>query len=153
MEYFIHPIQSRLLDEDYERLYRAETNMGRLVNYFSILAIFIACLGLFGLASFTAEQRTKEIGIRKVLGSTNRSIVYLLSKNFALLVLLANFIAWPIAYYVLDKWLQEFAYHINISFTTFLISGFLALSIALLTTGYQALKVASANPVDSLKYE
>lgn len=140
MEYFIHPIQSRFLDEDYERLYRAETNMGRLVNYFSILAIFIACLGLFGLASFTAEQRTKEIGIRKVLGASVPVLTFSMCQDFLKLVLAANILAWPAAYYAMNGWLDNFAYRTGLSYSTFILAGFMAIIIAIFTVGYQALK-------------
>jgi len=110
-------------------------------------------LGLFALTAFIAEQKTKEIGIRKVLGSSNTGIFVLLSKNFTKWVLIANLISWPIAYFVLSNWLKSFAYHINISIMIFFLSGLMALMIALLTVGYQAVKAASANPADCLRYE
>ena len=118
-----------------------------------MIAILVACLGLFGLASFTAEQRTKEIGIRKALGATISSIVILLIKEFTKWVLLANIIAWPIAYVAMNHWLQNFAYRIKIGLGTFILAGVLALVIALLTVGYQAIKAARANPVKALRYE
>jgi len=117
------------------------------------LAIFITCLGLFGLASFTAEQRTKEIGIRKALGASVSGIILLLSKEFTKWVLVANIIAWPVAYLAMNRWLQNFAYRIDIGLGTFILAGVLALVIALLTVGYQAIKAARANPVDALRYE
>ena len=127
--------------------------MGRVFGAFAILAIFIACLGLFGLTTFAAEQRTKEIGIRKVLGAPNSKIFLLLSKEFIRWVLWANLIAWPIAYFAMNRWLQNFSYRINIGITAFLISGGTALMIAYLTVSYQAIKSARANPLDSLRYE
>jgi len=124
-----------------------------ILRIFTFLAISISCFGLFGLISFTAEQRTKEIGIRKVLGASVGSVVRLLSKEFVVLVVLANIIAWPVAYYVMTKWLKNFAYRTEIGFVTFLFSGFLALIIAILTVCFQSIKAALANPVDSLRYE
>ena len=148
-----YPFEYRFLDYDFENYYRSEERMGDLLKYFSILAVFIACLGLFGLASFTAEQRTKEIGIRKVLGASAPQITLLLCREFFVLVLLANIISWPVAYYAMYKWLQGFAYRTNIGIFTFILSAALALIIALLTVSYQAIKAALANPVDSLRYE
>jgi putative ABC transport system permease protein len=147
------PFEYAFLDDSFDAQYRAEERLGRIFSYFAILAIFIACLGLFGLASFTAEQRTKEIGIRKVLGASVSGIVVLLSKEFTKWVLIANAIAWPIAYYSLNKWLQSFAYRTNITVMTFLAAAIISFLIALLTVSYQALKVATANPVKSLRYE
>ena len=126
---------------------------GGLLKYFSILAVFIACLGLFGLASFTAEQRTKEIGIRKVLGASAPQITLLLCREFFVLVLLANIISWPVAYFVMRNWLQDFAYRTGLSVITFALTMVLALVIALLTVSFQAIKAAVANPVNALKYE
>ena len=117
------------------------------------MAIFIACLGLFGLASFTTEKRTKEIGIRKALGASVLEIIWLLSKEFTRWVLLANIIAWPLAYFAMNKWLQNFAYRINLGLGTFVMAALLALVIALLTVGYQVVKAATANPVGTLRYE
>ena len=133
--------------------YRAEERLSKIFTYFSILAIFIACLGLFGLASFTAEQKTKEIGIRKVLGAPVSGIILLLSKEFTKWVIAANLLAWPIAYFLMHKWLQNFAFRISIGIGTFFIAAFLALLIALFTVIYQALKAAHANPIESLRYE
>jgi putative ABC transport system permease protein len=118
-----------------------------------MLAIFIAALGLFGLALFMVEQRTKEIGIRKVLGASAGSIFVLVSKEFASLVLIANIVAWPTAYFLMRKWLQNFAYRVNMEPWIFMLSGVLALLIALLTISYQAVKAAMADPVNSLRYE
>jgi len=110
-------------------------------------------MGLFGLALFTAEQRTKEVGVRKVLGANNSNIFLLLSKEFVKWVLISNLIAWPITYYLMNKWLQDFAYRISIGLTPFILSALLALLIALITVTYQSLKAANANPIDSLRYE
>jgi putative ABC transport system permease protein len=149
------PMDYYFLDSVFERQYRSEERLQRLFGYFSGLAIFIACLGLFGLASFAAEQRTKEIGIRKVLGSSVSGIVGLLSKEFTWLVLAANIIAWPIAYLVSRAWLGNFAYRININsqFGYFIAATILALLIAWLTVSFQAIRAAHTNPVDSLRYE
>ena len=147
------PFDYFFLDDDYDKLYRAEEQIGTLFGLFSILAIFVASLGLFGLASFTAQLRIKEIGIRKVLGASVSNLVLMLSKEFALLVGLANLIAWPIAYYAMHRWLQDFAYRIDLNIWAFVLSGFLALFIALTTVSYQAWKVARTNPVDALRYE
>jgi putative ABC transport system permease protein len=146
-------MEYEFLDESFARQYEAEKRLKRLLQYFVSVAIVISCLGLFALTAFVADQKTKEIGIRKVLGSSNTGIFVLLSKNFAKWVLAANFIAWPIAYLVLRNWLGSYAYHINPSIMIFILSGLLALTIALLTVGYQALKAASANPADCLRYE
>ena len=145
--------QYSFLDEDIDDLYRSFYEMGSIIKYFAILAIFISCLGLFGLASFMTEQRTKEIGIRKVLGSSVSTIVILLSKGFVKWVLLSNFIAWPIAYYAMNKFLQMFVYKAGMNIWLFVISGLLVLAIALVTVGYQTIKTANANPVEALKYE
>jgi len=147
------PFQYYFVDEKFDTFYRAEQRVSLIVLIFTSIAIFIACLGLYGLVSFTAERRTKEIGIRKVLGASVSGIVALLSKEFIKWVLVANFIAWPIAYYAMNKWLQNFAYRINIDWWTFLLAGALALVIALLTVSYQAIRAATANPVEALRYE
>ncbi len=147
------PFDYFFLDDDYDKLYRTEKQIGTLFGFFSILAIFVASLGLFGLASFTAQQRIKEIGIRKVLGASISNLVLMLSKEFTLLVGIANLIAWPIAYYAMHRWLQDFAYRIDLGIWAFVLSGFLALFIALTTVSYQAWKVARTNPVDALRYE
>ena len=141
------------LDASLDALYRTEERLGKIFTYFSILAIFIACLGLFGLASFTAEQKTKEIGIRKVLGAPVSGIVLLLSKEFTKWVIAANLLAWPIAYFVMNKWLQNFAFRISIGIGSFLLAASLAFLIALITVSYQSLKAALANPIESLRYE
>lgn len=147
------PFDYIFLDETFDSQYRAEESVKNITLYFSLLAIFIGCLGLFGMSAFTAEQRTKEIGIRKVLGASVVGIVRLLSKEFLLLVGIANLIAWPIAYYSMNQWLKNFAYRVGIGWTTFALAGILALLIALITVSFQALKAAIANPVDAIKYE
>jgi putative ABC transport system permease protein len=121
--------------------------------FIAIIAIFISCLGLFGLASFSCEQRTKEIGIRKVLGASITNVMVMLTKDFTKWVLLANIIAWPIAWYVVNKWLQNFAYRIDMTIWPFILAGFSALAIAIGTVSWQAIKAATANPVESLHYE
>jgi len=127
--------------------------MGKIFNILSILAIFIGCLGLFGLASYTTEKRTKEVGIRKVLGASVKGIVALLSKDFLKLVGIGFLIAVPIAWYVMHKWLANFAYHVNIGVWTFALAGGLAMIIALVTISWQSIRAALANPVESLRNE
>lgn len=141
------------LDDDLDKLYRADQRMAEIIKYVMLLAIFISCLGLFGLASFTIEQRTKEIGVRKVLGASLTGIAALLLKEFIKLVLLGNIIVWPIAYFIMNRWLQNFAYHISINFWVFLLTGMLTFLIAAITVSYQAIKAAIANPVEALKYD
>ncbi len=148
-----NPFESFFLDTDFDLQYRADEQLGKIFSVFTILGLFIACLGLLGLASFTTESRTKEIGIRKVLGASVPGIVIMLSKQFTKWVLLANCIAWPLAYYFLHQWLKSFAYSAKIDIFTFLISGFLVLSLALATVSFQTVKAATANPSDSLRYE
>ncbi len=148
-----YPYVNSFVDEDFENLHRIVLNMQVLVGYFTAIAIFISCLGLFGLASFMAEQRKKEVGIRKVLGASSPNIVMHLSKEFVLFTVLANIIAWPVGYYMMNKWLENFAYKINIGVQVFLISAVVAFAVALLTVSYQAIRAALANPVKSLRYE
>jgi putative ABC transport system permease protein len=131
----------------------AENSVFDIISYFTFLAIFIACMGLSGLASFASEQRTKEIGIRKAMGASEKGIVLLLCKEFTKCVLVANIIAWPIAYFVFKDWLENYAYRTNISLWIFLLAALLALVIALLTVSYQAVKAAKANPINALRYE
>jgi putative ABC transport system permease protein len=147
------PFEYSFLDERFNNVYRAEQRIGKIFASFAVLAIFVGCLGLFGLAAFVAEQRTKEIGIRKVLGASVSSIIALLSKEFVLLVGIANLIAWPIAYFIMKQWLQDFAYKTALSPWTFLAAGITALLIALITISFQSIKAALANPVKSIKYE
>jgi putative ABC transport system permease protein len=148
-----HPFEYSFLDADFEALYRAEQRTGKIFGAFSALAILIACLGLFGLASFMAVQRTKEIGVRKVLGASISQVVILLSKDFTQLVLIAIAIAAPVAYFAMNRWLQNFAYRIDIGWWVFALAGGLALLIAFITVSTQALKAALANPVEALRYE
>ncbi len=147
------PFDYLFLDQNFDKLYRAEQRLGKIFGAFGGIAIFIACLGLFGLASFTAGRRTREIGIRKVLGATASGIVHLLSREFVKLVLVANVIAWPVAYVVMNKWLQDFAYRIELGCWVFALAGGVALLIALATVSTQAIKAALANPVEALRYE
>ncbi|MGH7453660.1 MAG: ABC transporter permease, partial [bacterium] len=147
------PFNFFFLDEEFDRQYRAEQKSGEIVGAFSFLAIFLACLGLFGLAAYSAEQRTKEIGIRKVLGATVANIMVLLSKDFVKLVVIANFCAWPLAYFAMNRWLQDFAYRVDLGWWMFALAGGIALLIALLTVSTQAIKAALANPVEALRYE
>ena len=149
----VRPLDYFFLDETFDRQYRGEERLSEIIASFSIFAIFIACLGLFGMASFTAERRTKEIGIRKVLGATIPGLISLLSKDFLKHVLLANIVAWPIAFWAMRKWLQNFAYRTGVSLWIFLATGFLAVAISLLTVSYQSIKAALSNPVDAIKYE
>ena len=147
------PFSYRFMDESFDEMYRQEQRTGKIALIFSILAILIACLGLFGLATFIAEQRTKEIGIRKVLGADVSTIVTLLSKDFLKLVIISAIIAFPVAWYFMSKWLQDFAYRINMPWWIFIIAGIVAALIALITISFQAVKAAIANPVKSLRTE
>ena len=130
-----------------------EQRIGKIFRYFTVLTVFIACLGLFGLASFMAERRTKEIGIRKVLGAGIPGIVLSLTREFARWVLVANVFAWPVAYFVSKRWLQGFAYRIDLGWEIFVFSAVIALIIAVATVSYQAMKAATANPIKALRYE
>jgi putative ABC transport system permease protein len=147
------PFSYRFLDDAFDEMYRAEQRIGKVALAFAILAILIACLGLFGLATYMAEQRTKEIGVRKVLGATVSNIVSMLSKDFLKLVVIAAVFAFPVAWWFMHKWLQDFAYRINIGWWIFIAAGAIALLIALITVSFQAIKAAIANPVKSLRTE
>jgi putative ABC transport system permease protein len=147
------PFEYVFFDDQFDKLYKLEIRSGEVITAFACLAVFIACLGLFGLASFTASQRTKEIGIRKVLGATFSGILILLNKDFMQRVLVANLIAWPLGYYAMNKWLQNFAYRIRINIWMFLASAAVALFIAFLTVSYQTIRAARSEPSDSLRYE
>jgi putative ABC transport system permease protein len=147
------PFSYFFLNEDFDRQYRAEEQLQAIVSLFTFMGMVIACLGLFALVSFSAEQRKKEIGIRKVLGSANHKIVFLLVKDFLILVLVANVLAIPAGWLSMNKWLQNFAFRTNMSIWIFLLSGSAAFAIALLTVSFQTIKAATANPVDSLRYE
>jgi len=148
-----YPFEFHFLNENIERFYLAERQISRLITSFTTLAILVSCLGLFGLSLFMAEQRVKEIGIRKTLGATISHIVGLMSKDFLILVGVANLIAWPAAYFIMNKWLQNFAYRIDIGLSIFALAAVTALFIALLTISFQTIKAATANPVGSLRYE
>ncbi len=148
-----HPFDTFFLDDQFNRMYRSEQKLGSMIVVFSLLAIIIACLGIFGLAAFSAERRTKEIGIRKTLGASVPSLLMMISKDFTRWVLMANFLAWPIAYYAMQRWLSNYAYRAKLGIDIFILAACLALVIALLSVGYQSIKVALANPVRSLKYE
>jgi putative ABC transport system permease protein len=147
------PFSLKFLDKSLDEMYLLEQKMAEVFSYGAALAIFIACLGLFGLSAFTSQRRTKELAIRKTCGASLCRIVSLLSAEFVKLVLIANLIAWPIAYFALNQWLRNYAYRIDICAGSFLLSAFLALIIALITVGYQAIKAARANPVEALRYE
>ncbi len=141
------------VDDTFPRLYDADQRFGSIFGTFAVLAVVIACLGLFGLASFTAERRTREIGIRKVLGASIPNLFRLLSSEFVWLVIVANVFAWPIAFGAMDSWLGNFSYRVDQSWTTFILAGILAMAIAQLTVGYQAVRAAMANPIESLRSE
>ena len=147
------PFTYQFSDLEYAKLYTSEVVVSKLANIFAFLAIFISCLGLFGLATFTAEQRTKEIGVRKVLGASVPNIISLLSTNFLKPVILAFFIAFPVAWYVMSNWLRSYAYKIDIGWWMFALAGLLTVCIAMLTVSYQSIKAAVANPVKSLRTE
>jgi putative ABC transport system permease protein len=147
------PFEYRFLDEVLDRSYRAEERSRILFEYAVLLAVFISCLGLFGLASFMAERRTKEIGVRKVLGASKSGIFLLIARNFLLWILVANIIAWPAAYYFMKKWLQNFAYRTPITLDVFIIAGFITIGLALLTVSWQSLKIARTDPIHALRWE
>ena len=147
------PFEYYFLDEDFNQQYAAEERWSRIFGYSAFLAIFIASLGLLGITTLAVGRRTKEIGIRKVLGATVTGLVRLISKEFLSLVLVANLVAWPAAYYAASRWLENYAYRISIRWETFLLAGLLAFLIALVTVSYQSIKAALANPTDSLRYE
>ena len=147
------PFDYVFLDENFDRLYREEERWGTIVQYASFFALFVACLGVLGLTSLAITRRTKEIGIRKVLGASNHHIFALLSREFVVLILIANLIAWPIAHYGVEHWLRDFAYRIDAGMGLFLLGGLLVFATALFTIGVQALKAAQRNPVHALRYE
>ena len=147
------PFTYQFADEEYAKLYRSEQVVGQLASYFAFLAIFISCLGLLGLVMFTAEQRTKELGIRKVLGASPVTLFNLLSKEFLQLVLIALVIASPLAWLAMEGWLQNYAYKVAISWWMFVVAGIVAVAIALVTVSSQAIKAALTNPVKSLRTE
>jgi putative ABC transport system permease protein len=147
------PFEYSFMDERFDNMYRAETRVGQIFGIFAGLTIFIGCLGLFGLASFAAERRTKEIGIRKILGASVPKIVGMLVREFLILIGIANLVAWPIAYFVMRRWLQDFAYRVSFGVPVFLIAGTVTLLVSLTTVGFLALRAALSNPVVSLRYE
>ena len=141
------------LSDDFANLYQSEERTSKLFVLFSILATSVACFGLFGLIAFITRQKTKEIGIRKVMGARVTSILSIFMKEVAVWIFVSNIIAWPFAYFLMKQWLQNFAYRINLNVWNFILSGLVALAIALLTVSYQTIKAAKTNPIDSLKYE
>jgi len=147
------PFDYAFMDESFDNMYREEQRVGKVALTFAILAVFIACLGLFGLATYMAEQRTKEIGVRKVLGASVSGIVSMLSTDFIRLVFVSFILAVPFAWWAMHNWLQEFAYRIQISWWVFVLAGILALLIALMTVSFQAIRAAIANPIKSLRTE
>jgi len=147
------PFEYQFLDDQHKSLYKSVNQLGQLFNTFAVLAIFISCIGLIGLATFMAQRRTKEIGVRKILGSSVRNIVLMLSLDFTKLVIVSNIIALPISWIIMDKWLQNFAYKTNISWTVFAISVTISLLVAILSVVFQGLKAATNNPIESLRYE
>jgi putative ABC transport system permease protein len=147
------PFDFSFLDSEFDALYHSEKRMGTVFGIFTTLSIFVACLGLFGLAAYTAERRTKEIGVRKVLGASVQGLIAMLSKDFIKLVLLSALIAFPIAWWSMNKWLEDFAYRINIGWEVFVIASLIAVLIALATVCIKSIKAALANPVKSLRTE
>lgn len=147
------PFNYAFLDESFDDLYKSEEQMNGILTSFSLIAILISCLGLFGLAAYMTEKRTKEVGIRKVMGASVPGILLMLSKEFTKWVLVANLVAWPVAYYFMNTWLQTFAYHVDLNMWLFILSGLIALCIAWATVSYQSIKIARANPVNALRYE
>jgi putative ABC transport system permease protein len=148
-----YPLDYKFMDQKYQAQYVAEQRVAVLSRYFAGVAIIISCLGLFGLAAFTAERRLKEVGIRKILGSGNGTIVYLLSKDFTKMVIVAIAISIPLSYFITKNWLDGFAYHIDLEWWFFAGAGFAALLIAWFTVGLQTVKAARVNPVDCLRDE
>ncbi|MFC1725494.1 ABC transporter permease, partial [candidate division KSB1 bacterium] len=147
------PFEYDFLDKQFDNQYQSDIKIRDIFLYFTTIGIFVACLGLFGLASFSSEQRTKEIGIRKVLGASVPGIISLLSRDFIKLVLVSNIFAWPAAYYTVNKWLQNYAYKTDITIWSFIVSSIIAVIIALLTVIYQSIRAATADPVTSLRQE
>src|SRR5690606_4835093 len=148
-----YPFNYNFLDQDIAALYQTEQRLGSLVNIFAVLAIVISCLGLYGLSAYLAERRTREMGIRKVLGASGWQLIYLLSTAFTRPILIATAIAVPVAWYGMSQWLGDFAYHIAIEWTIFVIAFLSALIIAWLTVSFESIKAATVNPVKSLRSE
>jgi putative ABC transport system permease protein len=147
------PFEAHFMDEAYEQLYKSEKRLGQAFNIFTLLAVFIACMGLLGLVSHNVLQRTKEIGIRKVLGASVSQLIILISRDFLKLIGTALIVAMPVAWYAMNQWLQNFAYRIDISWWIFALSGSLSVGVALLTVSFQSIKAALADPVKSLRSE
>jgi putative ABC transport system permease protein len=147
------PFDYSFLDQHFNEIYKNDERTGQMFGFFSTLAILIACLGLFGLAAYTGEQRIKEIGVRKVLGASVTNIVFLISKDFIKLVIISGIIAVPISYFAMNSWLQDFAYRVKIGPVIFILAISLAFLIAFITISSQALKAATSNPVKAIKYE
>jgi ABC-type antimicrobial peptide transport system permease subunit len=148
-----YPLLIKFLDDDYDKLYRTEQRIGKVLAYSSFLAVIISCMGLIGLSLFMTELKTKEIGIRKVNGAKTMEIFYLVSKEYLVLVMISILIAFPIAWYVMNKWLHNFAYRVAINLWIFALVGVIVLIIALLTVGFQSYRAATRNPVEALRYE
>ena len=148
-----YPFSFGFVDQDIANMYKAEQRLGNLFNIFAVLAIAISCLGLYGLSAYLAERRTRELGIRKVLGATGYQLVYLLSATFTRPILIATVIAVPLAWYGMSQWLSGFAYHVSIDWTIFVIAFLSALIIAWLTVSFESIKAARTNPVISLRSE
>jgi len=148
-----YPIEYNFLDENFEQMYRMEDKLKLLLGIFTMIAVFVGCLGLFGLAAYSAERRKKEVGIRKVLGASVKGVVLLLSKDFIKLVFISLVIASPLAYYFMHRWLEDFAYRIHIGWWVFALAALVVTSIAFITVSFQAIKAAIANPVNSLRTE
>ena len=147
------PFEFYFLDDDLNRLYLDEQRVGETFGVVAVLAVFVACLGLLGLASFAAQQRTKEIGVRKVMGASVAQVVLLVSKEFVILVAIANAVAAPVAYFIMDRWLERFHYRIDVGVDVLALSGLLALIVAFVTVSYHALRASTADPVEALRYE
>lgn len=147
------PLDFSFLDDRVDALYQNDRRAGRVVTLFSVLAIFVSCLGLFGLAAFVTERRTREIGIRKVLGAETAGVVWLLTRQFVKWVVLATLVAWPLGYWAMSRWLEGFAFRARLGAEIFLVSGLAGLGIAMLTVRLQVVKAALADPAKSLKYE
>jgi putative ABC transport system permease protein len=148
-----YPFETYYIDAQFDAQYANEDRLAELVEYFSVLAIIIGMLGLFGLASYTTEQRFKEIGIRKVLGASNNEVLFILTKGFTFLVFIGFLLAIPISYFLMSMWLETFAYHGSVNWTTILVAGSVAILLAWVTVGFQTYKAARANPIDSIQYE
>jgi putative ABC transport system permease protein len=148
-----YPLEYSFLDSDYNALYHNEERTGRIFSVFAALAIGIGCLGLLGLASFAAEQKTREIGIRRVLGASIPGIMMMLSRDLIRWVALANLVAWPVAFFVMNRWLENFPTRISFSWLFFILAGLVTLSIAWFSTSFQAYKAANTDPVTALKHE